>query len=245
MYDVLKKLDFSEREAHVYLTLLSNGPSSLRSVAAAAKLNRGTAYNTLKNLIERGMVSFYHQHSRQHFVAEHPDVLLRDARRQEQQLKVTVAELKETLPELQSLYNDASDKPKVRYYEGVKGVRNILDDLLLTLKKNKKKHYVVYSASDLRTFLFKCYPEFTDKRIRAGITVDVIATSPGGRLCGLDKRKWIEGDDLTSQTYILVYADRTAYITQHKETVVGVLIENKAISETSAFLFDALWKRLT
>lgn len=244
MEDVLKKLNFSDKESIVYLALLKHGPRSLRALAEVTTLNRGTVYNALKSLGERGVVSFYHQNKHQHFIAERPEVLLRDAEQQEKQMTATIQQLKEALPELQSLYNDASSKPKVRYYEGMKGVRNILDDLLITLKQAKQKQYVVYSAADLRKFLFDCYPEFTDKRIKAGITVDVISTSPGGRLMGLDKRKWVDGDDLLNHTYILVYTDRTAYITQHQQEIVGVLIESATIADTQRFLFKSLWKHL-
>lgn len=245
MQEVLKKLNFGDREARVYLTLLTEGPCSLRRVALLTKLNRGTAYNTLKLLIERGVVSFYHRDKRQHFIAENPSVLLRDAEHRQHELQVTMQELKDTLPELQVLYNDATDKPKVRYFEGINGVRTILDDILTVLRDAPHKHYSVYSAADLRTFLYECYPKFTEKRIKAGITVDVIALSAGGRLCGLDERKWLPESDPKSNTYIIVYADRTAFITQQKDTVVGVLIENKHIAQTNALLFTALWKKLS
>lgn len=244
MEDVLKKLNFTDKEAALYLALLAHGPKSLRALAEVTSLNRGTVYNTLKSLRSRGVVSLYHQNKRQHFIAEQPDVLLRDAEHQEQQMTATITQLKELLPELKSLYNDASLKPKVRYYEGTHGVRTILDDLLGTMKRQKLKQYVVYSAADLRKFLFDCYPEFTDKRIKAGITVEVISTSPGGRLMGLDQRKWVDGQDLLNHTYILVYADRTAYLTQHRENVVGVLIESGTIADTHRFLFKSLWRHL-
>jgi sugar-specific transcriptional regulator TrmB len=244
MKNVFKRLDFTDKETAVYLTLLEEGPSSLRRLAAATSLNRGTVYNILKGLMRRGIVRYYKTGRRQHFIAEHPDTLLGEAERQQQQLKVTVEQLKSALPELHSLYNDASDKPKVRYYEGTKGIRNILDDVLKTLKSKKQKSYIAYSSVDMRPFLYKCYPEFTEKRIRAGINVDVISTGPGGRLCGLDRRKWIT-EDRASNTYIIVYADRTAYIVHHKRSSVGVLIESSSIADTHRCLFTALWKRLS
>ena len=199
----------------------------------------------MKALIDRGVVSFYHEQKRQHFVAENPESLLREARRQESEIQITTEQLEEALPEMKSMYDDASTKPKVRYFEGKKGVRAILDDLLDTLSSRKKKQYKLYSAVDIRGFLVDCYPEFTDKRIAADISVEVISTSPGGKLCGLDERKWVDGDEFLGHTYILVYADRVAYITQHTDTNVGVLIESQNIADTQVFLFNQLWNKLS
>lgn len=244
MIEVLKKLSLSEKEAKVYLALLEAGPRSLRALAEVTNLNRGTVHNTLKVLATRGLVSFYHQDTKQHFIAESPEVLLREARSQEQKVQQTISEITGILPELSLLYDDATHKPKVRYYEGVKGVRNILDDLLSVMSSQTPKSYVAYSDADLRSSLYECYPEFTDRRIKAGIGVQVIATGPGGRLCGLDERRWIEGARIMHGTYALIYADRTAYITRHKQIPVGILIQNTHIAESQRCVFDALWNYL-
>ncbi len=53
----LSELGLSAKETQVYLTLLRRGPSSVRHVAEAAQVNRGTTYDILKSLQEQGLVS--------------------------------------------------------------------------------------------------------------------------------------------------------------------------------------------
>ena len=74
---IFKKLGLSDKEAHVYLSLLEHGTSSVRSLAASTKLNRGTTYDILKKLREVGLASFFHKNTKQHFVAEDPEKILK------------------------------------------------------------------------------------------------------------------------------------------------------------------------
>lgn len=68
--NIFKKLNLSEKEITVYLSLLRSGGASIRNLAEASNLNRGTVYDVLKKLQEIGLVSFYHQDTKQKFVAE-------------------------------------------------------------------------------------------------------------------------------------------------------------------------------
>jgi hypothetical protein len=97
------------------------------------------------------------------------------------------------------------------------------------------------STDEVKSFLYECYPEFTDKRIKNAIEVEVISLSPGGKLCGLDKRKWVKGHQNTCPTYILIYAGKVALITKTGDEVMTVLIDSPEITETQKVIFAALW----
>ncbi|HYE59627.1 MAG TPA: helix-turn-helix domain-containing protein, partial [Candidatus Kapabacteria bacterium] len=70
--NILKKLGFSDKSATVYLVLLQHGPSSVRQIAEIARLNRGTTYDTLIWLKEKGIVDYYKKDTKQSFVALDP-----------------------------------------------------------------------------------------------------------------------------------------------------------------------------
>ena len=61
MDEHLQQLGLGKNAATVYRALLSSGPSSVRKIAVAAAMNRGTAYDQLKQLILLGLVSYYHK----------------------------------------------------------------------------------------------------------------------------------------------------------------------------------------
>lgn len=55
--ELLRKAGFSEKEANVYLALLTGGPSGATEIAERACINRSTTYVVLDALSKRGLVS--------------------------------------------------------------------------------------------------------------------------------------------------------------------------------------------
>ena len=56
--NILAKLGLSEKEAKVYVTCLEIGPASVRSIAQAAGVNRGTTYDIIRSLQQRGLAAY-------------------------------------------------------------------------------------------------------------------------------------------------------------------------------------------
>ena len=242
---VFKKLGLSDKETAVYLALLESGASSVRDLATVANLNRGTAYDILKKLQELGLVSFFHKNTKQNFAAEDPDKILKLLANREDELKEAEMKIKELLPELKSLQEKGGDKPVTKFYEGKAGVKFILDDILSSLKNQTDKNYYVYSAAGVREDVYGAYPDFNKKRIKNNIKANTISLSAGGSTYGLDDRKWLktEKSNQGNMTYILIYADKCAFISRDsRNNPVGVIIENKMIYETQKILFLQMWK---
>ena len=61
------------REIQIYKALLQLGPASIRDVAAESGINRGTTYETLKKLAEKGIVNYFPRGKRRVFQAESPE----------------------------------------------------------------------------------------------------------------------------------------------------------------------------
>ena len=53
----LKKLNFSDKEARVYLALLELGEAPVQHISEKAKVNRATTYVVLEALQKRGVVT--------------------------------------------------------------------------------------------------------------------------------------------------------------------------------------------
>lgn len=243
---IFKKLGLSDKETAVYLALLEHGASSVRDLAGAANLNRGTAYDILKKLQEAGLVSFFHKDTKQQFAAEDPDKILKLLAVREDEFKKTEEKIKELIPELKSLQERGGDKPVTKFYEGRAGVKFILDDVLTSTKETEASEYYVYSAAGVREDVYGAYPDFNKKRIKNNIRAKTISLSEGGGTYGLDERKWLPSTSsgrVDMMTYILIYADKCAFISRSSsDNPVGVIIENKMIYETQKTLFLQMWK---
>ncbi len=240
-----KKLGLSDKEAAVYLALLEHGASSVRDLASVSNLNRGTAYDILKKLQELGLVSYFHQDTKQQFVAEDPDKILKLLSVREDELKKAEEKIKALIPELKSLQEKGGGKPVTKFYEGKSGIKFILDDILSSIKEPMAGEYYVYSAAGVREDVYGAYPDFNKKRIRNNIKAKTISLSEGGGTYGLDERKWLKVGSRgeSNMTYILIYADKCAFISRDsRDHPVGVIIENKMIYETQRTLFLQMWK---
>lgn len=240
---LLKKLGFSDKSAKVYLALLSLGPSSVRKLAENCELNRGTTYDALKWLTEKGVVNFYNQDTKQTFVVEDPMRLHNIVKEEQEVLTDVDAKLEKIIPELQALYNKEGERPVAKYYNK-KEIPKILQDVLNTCEESVEKSYCIYSAEGMRKYLYEEFSTFSDVRIAKGISVKVIAIGQGGEKRGLDERKWLDKKTKTP-TYIIIYPGKTAYISlDAKAEPVGVVIENDGVYQTQKMVFDALWNNL-
>ena len=254
---LLKKIGLSDKEIKVYLKLLEYGAISVRSLAELSGLNRGTTYDILKKLQEMGLVSFYQSDTKQRFVAQDPEKLLKIIQDQEEELKKTKERIREAIPELKSMQDKGDSRPISKLYEGKNGIRLILDDVLESMdsltatagspqqssgQAGREREYYIYSATKASDDLNKAYPEFTKQRIKKGISVKAISLATGGGTSGLDERRWL-GTNEESATFILIYAKKCAFISRDAAgNPVGVIIENPMIYETQRVIFLRLWE---
>jgi HTH-type transcriptional regulator, sugar sensing transcriptional regulator len=238
---ILKKLGLSDKEITIYLKLLEYGSQSVRGLAEISGLNRGTTYDILQKLKEDGLVSYYHQDKKQKFVAEDPEKLLKLLSDKQQELHKLKASFLDFIPELKSLQEKEGDRPITKLYEGQKGMRLILEDVLETMGNSKEKEYYIYSARRASEDIKTAYPEYTKDRIKKKIRVKVISLAEGGSPKGLDERRWL-GTNEDSATFIIIYSDKCAFISRDASgSPVGVIIENEMIYETQKVIFMQLW----
>ena len=241
--NIFKKLGFSDKIAKAYLALLSLGPASVRDLAKRAQLNRGTTYEALKWLKERGLVNYYEEESKQYFVAEDPDKLQDLVSRQSEELADAKSKLAAVIPELKSVHDRGGERPVARYY-GHNEIIKILEDVLKVCEDSNEKIYRIYSVAGIREYIYEGFESFSDARVAKGISVRAIAMGAGGELRGLDERKWIN-TKVGVPTYIIIYPGKTAYISlDAKGEPVGVVIENQGVYETQKQIFDELWNKL-
>lgn len=188
-------------------------------------------------------MTFYKEETKQQFVAEPPEKLLRLVEHQAEELMEAKKAIHRALPELQALYHRGGDRPVARYV-GKDELKEILEDVLETCEEDAEKMYRIYSAEGVREYLYEQFPTFSDVRVAKGIRVRVIAMGIGGELRGFDERKWMKADS-GIPTYIIIYPGKTAYISLNaKSEPVGVIIENAGVYETQKAIFNALWQTL-
>ncbi len=112
---ILHELGFSTHEAHAYLALLEIGTGTVTEIAEKADIKRPTAYCVLGELQKKGFVSLVPHEKKLVYTSSGPDALLASATERRRHLL-------DIMPHLESLHAQSKDKPRVRFFDGIKSV---------------------------------------------------------------------------------------------------------------------------
>ncbi|HVX58920.1 MAG TPA: helix-turn-helix domain-containing protein [Candidatus Saccharimonadales bacterium] len=244
--DLLVELGLSMAEAQTYWALLNLEVVSIRKVSAASGINRGTTYEAIKKLLSAGLVNARKSGEREYYSAESPEKIYDLIRERRKDLWQTQQEAQMLIPELLAKKARPQGRPLVRYYEDDEGIVAVLRDVLQTCGKLDKQEYYVYSSRPLRRYIYRKFPEFTDRRTKENIAVKVIAVGEGGDPAAVSERKWLPEPDAGSiSSYTIIYGDKVANISISNDyTPYAVVVEDAGSAAMQRLLFEKLWKSL-
>lgn len=239
----LKKLGMTEKEIGLYLKLLEYGESGVNNLARSLGENRTSTYSLLKAMQKKGFVSFYVKNNLKIFVPTDPGMLIN-------QYIDGASSLKKLLPELLAIHNQyGKTKPKITFYEGVDGIKQI-GEILLEAPSSTRFSFMGIDK-DIHPEIEKYYEEdFINRRIEAGIKYKGIVT---GKLPMGDKHKPTEKGQLRELKYIdskklpiKIHIDifpynKVALYSYHKDDLMGVVIEHEDFYNTMKTVFDLAW----
>ncbi|MBI4101330.1 winged helix-turn-helix transcriptional regulator [Candidatus Microgenomates bacterium] len=246
-YSTLKGLGLSEEEIFIYHALLGeNESTSIRRIAAKTKLNRGTVYESIKRLVDRGMVGFNRKGERKHYFAERPYRIYELIEQKRREIQMMEVRAKSLVPKLQAILKREAGQPLVRFYEHDEGINIILHDVLNTTAALEPKAYCAYSHQSVRPYLYRHFPNYTRQRIKSGIFVKVIKIGEGEGPIGLDEVRWLNEDqDTHASSYMMIYGNKVALISvSDDETPYGVVIEEPGVAIMQRLLFQKIWDSL-
>jgi len=244
---VLANLGLQDKEPEVYLTLLKTpGAQPASIIAMRANLNRTTVYKTLVKLVNKGLATKTQRHGSTCFFAEDPEnrlkILIDERQRQLGEMSQTMME---TLPLLTLNEEDADSMPKIRYYEGIEGIKQIYEVVLKTGKD-------VYRYGDI-TKIYEALGIYTDeyikKRNEAGFITHAIMPFYEGE----DTQKKKNAKEYREVLYIpknlfpidgevRIFGNKVAIISLRKESPIGVIIESETIARMFLSIFMLTWK---
>ncbi|MCK5475993.1 MAG: hypothetical protein KAI71_05440 [Candidatus Pacebacteria bacterium] len=245
MRQILKRLDFSDKEIDIYLATLKLGSASFSELAKFAGTKRPTTYEILEKLKGKGLVSFGKKKGKKIFVAEDPEKILGLIEQEKEEVFKKEEDAKNVLPKLKALTRKDTTMPLVKYYEGKEGIWNIVEDLV----KSKEENWIIatgkiYDVLGLKQFTKR----IVLKRRQSGVKLNIIADHHPGNIKGYQANEYfreyrfLPGTiDLNSTVY--VYENKVALIF-FKEPLSGIIIENKELFLVFKFMFDSLWKEL-
>lgn len=244
---VLGNLGLQDKEPDVYLTLLKTpGAQPASVIATRANLNRTTVYKTLIKLVSKGLVTKTQRHGSTCFFAEDPEnrlkILIDERQRQLGEMNQVMLE---ALPLLTVDDNNADGLPRIRYYEGIEGIKQIYEAVLKTNKD-------VYRYGDI-TKIYEALGIYTDeyikKRNEKGITTYAIMPFYEADREKLKKHSkehrevlYIPQPIFPIDGEVRIFGNHVAIISLRKESPIGVIIESETIAKMFLSIFMLTWE---
>ncbi|HET8574818.1 MAG TPA: helix-turn-helix domain-containing protein [Candidatus Paceibacterota bacterium] len=237
-------LDFTE--ASVYETLLKTGPITAGKLTKETPFKRGLVYKTLDDLEVKGLVTKEDRGDQPMlFHPAHPLKLKDLANQREQEIRDAKLALEGTLPQLASEYNLSVGKPGVQFFEGKDGVKKVLADSLTAQS-------TIYSYTDIEAIVThikemnEWYVKEREKREikKKGLLID----TPFARKYlqnyhqDITDTKLFKTEATNFESIMQIYDQKISYVTLGKKSMIGVIIENKAIYEIHKYIFEYIWK---
>ncbi len=137
----LLNIGLSEKEAQVYLSALSLGPSSVQNIAKKSGVNRVTTYVMIEQLTQKGLMSSFNKGKKKLYSAERPNRLLSLIHEREKELKDQETQFRSVLPALNAVMARSDNKTHVRFYEGIEGMKAAHELLLGMFDREDIKDY--------------------------------------------------------------------------------------------------------
>ena len=239
----LKDIGLSEKEAIVYITLLSFDKASISDVSQKAKVKRPTTYVILDTLEKKGLVSEVNIGKKTYYIAESPEKLDMFVDRQIHLLEENKKSLDIVIPQLKSIQREQGEKPMVQFFDGKEGVLSSNYNTFVE-KIGDEPVYIVYSKDAIGdVFSEKEAKEMRGRRISMGIKSKAIYNSKVGEKPSdetgdrikIDENKYPVTSDIT------IYGDQVK-IAVFGKRISGISIKSKEFAETLKslikFIFD-------
>lgn len=236
----LEEIGLSGKKAEVYLAVLELGGAPVSRIAKKANIKRTTAYDILFDLQKDGLISQTVAKNTKLFIGEDPMKIKRDLERKEKLFD-------EILPQLKSIHNIQGTKPKILFFEGADGMKELYEDTL---------HYqgellALGSDDSVKALGVDWVLSYIKRRVEKGIYCRTLAVESkifDEHFMSKDQEQLRATKYLNAKKYpfsieINIYGHQKVFLLSAKDSI-GVIIESFEIHNTLKAMFNMIWDSL-
>lgn len=238
----LEKIGLDGKKAKIYLAVLELGRANIIQIARKTVIKRTTVYDVVLDLVNEGYLSEAKRGVKRIFIAEDPEVLKNIF---EQRLD----DVKEIIPALSEIYSKVVPRPKFKFYDGIEGVRHIMEESLNT--KSKEQLYWGSIGDLVDIFGDRYMEQWVKRRVRRGIWSRCFLTSKT-KISNVDIRsdenvlrevKWLSSKNMF-EGVLCVFDNKVMYISSPRESF-GFIVESNELSNFLRLIFRMMWSTPT
>ncbi|MBI4163641.1 MAG: BlaI/MecI/CopY family transcriptional regulator [Candidatus Aenigmarchaeota archaeon] len=232
---ILEDIGLTNAEIKVYLSLLELGTATAGPIIEKSGLQSSVVHMTLNKLIEKGFVSFVKEGKRNFYQASNPKNIVEYIEEKKERFE-------KILPQLLSKQKTAKRRPEVVTYRGIKGVKELLYELL---EAGGTEHHTFGSTKESLMMGEAWWVGYHKKRAAKGIKAKLLFNQSLKSWAAEKKypksevRYTEEGFEPLTET--IIRNDKICVIIW-TEKPIGVLIHHKAVADSYEKFFQIMWK---
>ena len=245
IFPLLNELGLNEKQAQVYLACLELGSATIQELAAKSGVKRTSIYNFTDELKQKGLINEVQKKHKTILTAENPEVLKQRARERIKEAEEYGKKIEGIIPDLESLFNPNAERTKIKYYQGINGIKQIYEDTLTASGP-------IFAFSDYEKLLpamdFDYMINYADRR--AAKDIHFYSICPPGpwakRVIALNKKQKRETkvvERIQFDTEINIYGNKVALLS-FRRPYAGIIIEDRAIAQTLKTVWTIVWNQL-
>lgn len=237
----LEKLNLNQKEAGLYLATLELGEANIQQLAKKSGIKRTTVYDVMASLREKDLINQVIRGKKTLFSATDPRSL-------EEVIEQQKHTLNRLMPELLTITNALDSKPKVKFFEGQNGIRDVYKDTLC-YPNQELLAWVTDEALDKfdSSFLNDHYlPRRVEKKIWVRAIAPDVEAMRGYKEVddkSLRKTRLSDSSVFPVRVEINLYGKNKIGIMSFGEHF-GMIIESQKIFDTLKSIFEMNWRAL-
>lgn len=230
----LTEIGLNKTQARAYIQLIKKGSMTPPELSKLISESRTNSYAVLDQLVDLGLAKKTEIKKKFVYNVENPTALAELAKNNRKKALDKELAVQNAMPTLLNFFYTFSERPGVRFFQGIDGIKEIYNDTLRTCQDI----YLVRSLYDQDVMTMDYYNKYRDKRAKLGIKTYILNPSQ-------DKKAWnneidekynlirtqLPRDSYSTSVEISAYGNKVAIISFGEE-LIGMIIDSPQISES-------------
>lgn len=241
--DPLIALGVTKNQAMIYLASLHYGLMAATDVSRVTGINRQQVYSDTEKLIEYGLLDITKK-QRKKFIAADPSALVTLAEKRKAEVQNAAVGIAQSLPFLESLRSSSSHRVTIKYFEGMKRIRDAYTQELACCHDTEVLSFVG-SVDDLFQFFPESYwskwnEQFVKQKNQSKMLVH---SSRQARDTAKHDEKYQREtryiDPFPMKVNIDIFGNTTLIVSVYDE--LAMWIESSVVADSYRILFRTCW----
>ncbi|MDD2935121.1 MAG: helix-turn-helix domain-containing protein [Candidatus Pacebacteria bacterium] len=235
--EIFENIGLNEKEAKVYLSVLSNPEKGASGIEKETGIGRTYIYDIAQKLVEKGFLRQTNKGGKRVFVATSPKEIL------ENQKKI-VSEFEQSIDELENLQNKEENTPQIVYYSGKKELETMMSNFI-SAKIDKEaiafsddSFYLQEEGEHQQKEISKRLKEKVHFRALVGMSNAVLKSKEKDEEENRETRI-LPKDSFDLKTMLGVHGKKTVVINYKKN--FAFVVEDEDLAHTIKEIFENIW----